>query len=95
MEYSPLDSSKPTEHPVLFVDKHAPVPDLLACATQRITAARDMLDSVSCMSSRHSDGIDLMRFSNVAALLLQDGCDVLRIVETRLEDAGVHIRLRV
>ncbi len=83
MDYIPLDSSKPTERAVLFVDPLAPLTDLLACASLRITAARDMLDSVSCMSSHHSDGIDLMRFSSVAALLLQDGCDVLRIVETR------------
>ncbi|NVZ64335.1 hypothetical protein HX867_19725 [Pseudomonas gingeri] len=84
MDYIPLDSSKPTEHTVLFIDRQAPLPDLLACAAQRITSARDMLDSVSCMSSHHSDGIDLMRISGVAALLLQDGCDVLRVVEQRM-----------
>ncbi|WP_256674783.1 hypothetical protein [Pseudomonas sp. LD120] len=38
------------------------------------------------MTCRHADHLDLQRFSSVATLLLQDGCDVLHAVEQRAMD---------
>lgn len=40
-----------------------------------------MLDSVTGMTSRNADHLDLERFSSVAILLLQGSCDVLHAVE--------------
>lgn len=33
------------------------------------------------MTSRNADHLDLKRFSSMATLLLQDGCDVLQVAE--------------
>ncbi|WMN15456.1 hypothetical protein QL104_19025 [Pseudomonas piscis] len=81
MDYQPFTSSSTTDQPVALINPQAPLPDLLTYAGLRIRAARDMLDSVSSMTSRHADDIDLRRFSSVATLLLQDGCDVLHVAE--------------
>ncbi|MBP5120366.1 hypothetical protein HUS85_31505 [Pseudomonas protegens] len=45
-----------------------------------------MLDSVTGMTSRNADHLDLERFSSVAILLLQGSCDVLHAVEQRAMD---------
>nr|WP_260627366.1 hypothetical protein [Pseudomonas protegens] len=60
--------------------------DLLIYASLRIRAARDLLDSTSNMTSRNADDLDLMRFSSVATLLLQDGCNVLHVAEQQAMD---------
>ncbi|AZD16539.1 hypothetical protein PUP66_18860 [Pseudomonas chlororaphis] len=86
MDFQPLTSSNTTDHPIAFINPQAPLLDLLNYAGLRIRAARDMLDSVSGMTSRNADDLDLMRFSSVATLLLQDGCDVLHVVEQRAMD---------
>jgi len=83
MDYQAFSSSNTTDHPVAFINPQAPLLDLLTYASLRIRAARDMLDSVSGMTSRNADDLDLMRFSSVATLLLQDGCDVLHVAEQR------------
>ncbi|POA80921.1 hypothetical protein [Pseudomonas protegens] len=81
MDYQPFTSSSTTDHPVAFINPQAPLLDLLTYASLRIRAARDMLDSLTDMTSRHADHLDLQRFSSVATLLLQDGCDVLHVAE--------------
>ena len=81
MDYQPFTSSSTTDHPVAFINPQAPLLDLLTYAGLRIRAARDMLDSLADMTCRHADHLDLQRFSNVATLLLQDGCDVLQVAE--------------
>ncbi len=86
MSYQAFTSSSTTDHPVAFINPQAPLLDLLNYAGLRIRAARDMLDSVSNMTSRNADDLDLMRFSSVATLLLQDGCDVLRAAEQQAMD---------
>lgn len=75
-----------TDHPVALINPQAPLLDLLTYAGLRIRAVRDMLDSVTDMTSRNADHLDLKRFSSVATLLLQDGCDVLHAVEQRVMD---------
>lgn len=79
-------TSSTTDHPVAFINPQAPLLDLLTYAGLRIRAARDMLDSLTDMTCRHADHLDLQRFSSVATLLLQDGCDVLHAVEQRAMD---------
>lgn len=71
MDYQPFTSSSTTDHPVAFISPQAPLLDLLTYAGLRIRAARDMLDSLTDMTSRHADHLDLQRFSSVATLLLQ------------------------
>ncbi|MCO7610694.1 hypothetical protein GWQ44_10435 [Pseudomonas sp. 3MA1] len=80
MDLQPFTSST-SDHPVAFINPQAPLLDLLTYAGLRIRAARDMLDSLADMTSRHADHLDLQRFSSVATLLLQDGCDVLQVAE--------------
>ncbi|WP_409284540.1 hypothetical protein [Pseudomonas protegens] len=80
MDLQPFTSST-SDHPVAFINPQAPLLDLLTYAGLRIRAARDMLDSLADMTNRHADHLDLQRFSSVATLLLQDGCDVLQVAE--------------
>lgn len=82
MDLQPFTSST-SDHPIAFINPQAPLLDLLTYAGLRIRAARDMLDSLTDMTSRHADHLDLQRFSSVATLLLQDGCDVFHAVERR------------
>lgn len=64
MDYQAFTSSSTTDHPVAFINPQAPLLDLLIYADLRIRAARDLLDSVSGMTRRNADDLDLMRFSS-------------------------------
>lgn len=64
----------------LFIDTEAGASDLLETAAHRIKAARDLLNSVSCLCMKNAEGYDLEHISNAAHLLLQDGCDALEVL---------------
>jgi hypothetical protein len=63
--------------PVLFLNPDADACGLLETAIQRIEAARNLLNSVICLSTERVEGADLQHFASAAHLLLQDGCDAL------------------
>lgn len=84
MDLQPFTSN--IDHPVTFINPQAPLLELLTYAGLRIRAVRDMLDSLTDMTSRNPDRLDLQRFSSVATPLLQDGRNVLHAVEQRTMD---------
>lgn len=75
-KFIPLKSNL-CESPVFFIDMDAPLSDLHDCAVQRCKAARDLMQSVACLSSDSSNDRDMSAFTTAAWLLLQDGCDAL------------------
>ncbi|WP_434699197.1 hypothetical protein [Pseudomonas sp. D1-1] len=78
-KYHPLQANT-SGGPTLFIDTEAGASDLLETAAHRIKAARDLLNSVSCLCMKNAEGYDLEHFANAAHLLLQDGCDALEVL---------------
>jgi hypothetical protein len=78
-KYHPLQANTSVS-PTLFIDTEAGASDLLDTAAHRIKAARDLLNSVSCLCMKNAEGYDLEHFANAAHLLLQDGCDALEVL---------------
>ncbi len=62
-----------TTHPVLLIDTQAPLPELHACASERLHATLDYLTLVACSSLRDSASSDINTITNVARILVQDG----------------------
>ncbi|CAI8934786.1 hypothetical protein [Pseudomonas chlororaphis] len=74
--YRPLNSNF-TDSPVLLIDTDASSQDLQSCALQRLRAASNLLETLSCLSFQQADGKDSSHIVNVLHLLVQDGCDLL------------------
>ncbi|POA49471.1 MULTISPECIES: fructose-bisphosphate aldolase [Pseudomonas] len=72
-----------SDGPVLFVDSHAPLEDLHACASERLLTTLDYLNLMACAGLRDSSDKDIGTVTNTARLLLQDVRDVLAVIETR------------
>ncbi|WP_273828813.1 fructose-bisphosphate aldolase [Pseudomonas sp. SBT1-2] len=72
-----------SDGPVLFVDSHAPLVDLHACASERLVTALDYLNLMACTTLRDSSNKDIGIVTNTARLLLQDVRDVLVVIEAR------------
>ncbi|MGY4663594.1 hypothetical protein ACVWZ9_004388 [Pseudomonas chlororaphis] len=72
-----------SDTPVLFIDSHAPLVDLHACASERLLTTLDYLNLMACTSLRDSSDKDIDTVANTARLLLQDVRDVLAVIETR------------
>ncbi|MHC5205472.1 fructose-bisphosphate aldolase [Pseudomonas chlororaphis] len=68
--------------PVLFIDSHAPLADLHACARERLLTTLDYLNLMACTTLRDSSEKDIGTVTNTARLLLQDVRDVLTVIET-------------
>jgi hypothetical protein len=79
IKYHPLQANT-SVGATLFIDTEAGTSDLLETAAHRIKAARDLLNSVSCLCMKNAEGYDLEHFTNAAHLLLQDGCDALEVL---------------
>lgn len=77
--YIPLTTNF-SSSPSLFIDSHATALDLQECATLRIQAATDLLESLTCISISNTCDRDLARFANAAYLLLRDGVDLLDVI---------------
>ena len=76
-------TDNPVGSNVLFIDTRASVSALLACAEQRIQAAKNLLRCLSLMSAHSSDAHDLSAVCEASSLLLQEGCDVLGVLVLR------------
>ncbi|VVN66278.1 hypothetical protein [Pseudomonas fluorescens] len=82
MKYLSLNLHE-SENSVLYFDSEASNSDLLACATQRFRAARDLLSGLTCVATTNTDARDLLAVTEATAILLQDGCSVLTEMERR------------
>lgn len=69
--------------PVLFIDRHAPLVDLHACASDRLLTTLDYLNLMACTTLRDGSDRDIGTVTNTARLLFQDVRDVLAVIETR------------
>ena len=80
-QYVP-QTDNPVGSTVLLIDPRASVSALLACAEQRIQAAKSLLRCLSLISGHSRDPHDLSAVCE-ASLLLQQGCDVLGVLALR------------
>ena len=76
-------TDNPVGSNVLLIDTRASVADLLACAEQRIQAAKNLLRCLSLMSGHSHDPHDMSAVCEASSLLLQQGCDVLGVLALR------------
>ena len=76
-------TDNPVGSNVLLIDTRASFADLLACAEQRIQAAKNLLRCLSRLSATSSAQQDLNAVCEATSLLLQEGCDVLGVVVLR------------
>ncbi|AWY42089.1 hypothetical protein DKY63_20135 [Pseudomonas putida] len=86
-EFRPLQGNFSAGN-TLYIDTNARISDLLETATHRIKAARNLLNSVTCLCVKESEGHDLEHFANAAHILIQDGCDALDALGWKLEKAA-------
>ena len=76
-------TDNPVGSNVLLIDTRASFADLLACAEQRIQAAKNLLRCLSLMSGHSHDPHDMSAVCEASSLLLQQGCDVLGVLALR------------
>lgn len=75
--YTPLGSNISC-NPIFFINDEVEACELFETATQRIQAARDLLSSVTYLSTELAEGADLQHVASAAHLFLLDGCDALK-----------------
>ncbi|UNM20002.1 hypothetical protein K0P33_00530 [Pseudomonas sp. ArH3a] len=85
--YTPLDSNISC-NPVFFINDDVEACELFETATQRIQAARDLLNSITCLSTELAEGADLQHVASAAHLLLQYGCDALKALGWKVGKGG-------
>ncbi|MCQ2994684.1 hypothetical protein NLO98_21460 [Pseudomonas syringae] len=59
--------------------------DLHLCATQRLRAVKNLMSCLASTTTKDSDENQLAHVAEAAFLLLQDSCDVLELMEVRLD----------
>lgn len=84
-QYTPLNQNPKT---VLFINPNAPFPDLHHCAVERLTAVKNLMACLSTADLKDPDEKHLAHVAQAACLLLQDSCDVLEVMEVRLDKFG-------
>ena len=88
--YIPLHHT-PADNPVLLINPHAPLVDLLACADQRIRALHKLMNSLSCMTAQTADASDLFQIADIASLYGVE-CMIGCMIETSISvAAAVHV----
>lgn len=81
-QHTPLNQFPNT---VLFINPEAPMADLHLCATQRLRAVKNLMSCLASTTTKDSDENQLAHVAEAAFLLLQDSCDVLELMEVRLD----------
>ncbi|CAI8796017.1 Fructose-bisphosphate aldolase [Pseudomonas chlororaphis] len=72
-----------SDGPVLFIDSHAPLLDLHACANERLLTTLNYLNLMAGITLNDSSDKDIGTVTNTARLLLQDVRDVMAVLERR------------
>jgi hypothetical protein len=78
--FAPLTNQPNT---VLFINTEASFDDLHMCAIERFLAVKDLMKCLSTVRHASVDETHLGCLAQVAHLLLQEGCDVLDVMEFR------------
>jgi hypothetical protein len=74
----------------LLIDPTTPQAELFQYATRRLAAARDLTQSLTCISLHSGDEQDLKAVAEVVSLLLEDGCAVVGVLENRAGCSSYH-----
>ncbi|WP_339544870.1 hypothetical protein [Pseudomonas sp. RA_35y_Pfl2_P32] len=77
-------SSAAGDNPVLLIDTQANPQALLDAAQQRIRAASNLLDTFYCLCFNQADVKDIPHIVNALYLLIQDGNDLLDVMQQRM-----------
>jgi len=72
-----------TDHPVLFIDADAPLRDLHACVSERLSAVLKYLDLIACIHLPDHAAHDINTVTTIARIMVQDVSDVFRVIEKR------------
>ncbi|MCD5970103.1 hypothetical protein [Pseudomonas quasicaspiana] len=80
-QHTPLNQYPNT---VLLINPEAPMADLHLCATQRLRAVKNLMSCLASTTTKDSDENQLAHVAEAAFLLLQDSCEVLELMEVRL-----------
>ncbi|WP_299256939.1 hypothetical protein [uncultured Kushneria sp.] len=83
-QYVPLTAHPTHKRPAMLIDSKASFEELYDCAGLRLSAARDMLFTVTTLGSESKggavDGRDLSSIAHAAYLLLNDADDLMNAV---------------
>ncbi|MGZ0781685.1 hypothetical protein ACXM5X_01735 [Pseudomonas saponiphila] len=74
-----------TKPPVLFIDTHATSKCINYCAQQRLKTVANLLETLTCLSFRHSDTKDTEHVISAIHLLVQDTSDLLEVAQLQAE----------
>jgi hypothetical protein len=69
---------------VLLLDSEATLKDLHACAELRVRLVAEFLDAVVSIKDQYTDPCELTSLASAACLLMQEACDLNRVIEKRL-----------
>ncbi|BDB21391.1 hypothetical protein cym2001_47560 [Pseudomonas sp. CYM-20-01] len=83
-QYMALTSNDSTT-PALFVDTTVPLEILLDAANYRLRAVTQVLENLALRSEISSDAVVLSDFALLCSIPLRDGCDLLDIIERRMD----------
>ena len=78
-------TSNDSATPALFVDTTVPLEMLLDVATYRLRAVTQVLENLALRGELSSDGVVLSDFALLCAIPLRDGCDLLDVIERRMD----------
>ena len=67
-----------------YIDANAPLDELQAFAEQRVRSVAQVLDSLSLVSGESLEGRDLAYIAQLAAQVLEEGCEVMAVMQQRL-----------
>ena len=67
----------------LWIDPQTPTAELYLYAARRFGAARDLTQSLTCLTLQTGDEQDLKAVAEVLSVLLEDGCKIFDILEKR------------
>lgn len=81
--YIPLHPNSNTT-PILYIDANAPLNELQAFAEQRVRSVAQVLDSLALSTSPALEAQDLARVAQLAAQVLEEGCEVMAVMQQRL-----------
>lgn len=76
--------SRTSDSPVFHVDTQVSLEQLLDYASRRVHASRDLVQTLSCVRVLDTDDRDLTILSNALYHLLDEGCEMLALVQQRM-----------
>ncbi len=91
MEKIPQNPFKPltsnfSNNPVLFLNTDASTIEIAEVADQRLVAAKDLLDSIACMTIQNVPDNSLITVCQATYLLLSDARDLFQVAIYKRDD---------